>query len=187
MITSERGKVAVSNKTWHSALSECRFHDMTSTSQAQLVISALRESKETVSVAESLTGGGVGLDLTQVPGASEVFLGGVIAYTEDVKLNFLQVKKTTISEFTVVSEEVAREMADGARKAFGTTWAIATTGVAGPGDFMGHREGTVWIAIAGPVEETIQLTLDGDRDGVRHGAISSAIATFARILSQRAL
>ena len=160
---------------------------MSNNAQAQLVISALRSSKETVSVAESLTGGGVGFNLTQVPGASEVFLGAVIAYTAEVKINFLHVNKKTIEQFTVVSEEVAREMAQGALKAFGTTWAIATTGVAGHGEFMGHREGTVWIAIAGPVEETLQLTLDGDRDGVRHGAISSAIATFARILSQRAV
>jgi nicotinamide-nucleotide amidase len=83
----------------------------------------------------------------------------------------------------VVSEEVAIEMAEGARKKFGTTWAIATTGIAGPGDYKGIREGTVWIAIRGPVNETLLLTLDSGRDGVRQGAISSAIGTFARILS----
>jgi nicotinamide-nucleotide amidase len=91
--------------------------------------------------------------------------------------------QTTIDQFTVVSEEVAIEMAEGAKNKFSTTWAISTTGVAGPGDYQGIREGTVWIAIRGPINQTVALTLDGGRDGVRQGAISSAIGTFARILS----
>jgi len=147
------------------------------------IIESLRERGETVSVAESLTGGGLGQALTAIPGASEVFIGGIIAYTAEVKVNFLGVSQSTIDEFTVVSEEVAIAMAEGARAKLGTTWAISTTGIAGPGDYMGIREGTVWIAIAGPISQTLQLTLDGGRDGVRQGAISSAIGNFARILS----
>jgi nicotinamide-nucleotide amidase len=150
---------------------------------ATSIIESLKARGETVSVAESLTGGGLGHALTQVPGASEVFIGGIIAYTSDVKVNFLGVPQSTIDEFTVVSEEVAIAMAEGARAKIGTTWAISTTGIAGPGDYMGIREGTVWIAIAGPISQTLQLTLDGGRDGVRQGAISSAIGNFARILS----
>ena len=100
-----------------------------------------------------------------------------------MKVNFLGVPRSTIEAYTVVSEEVAIAMAEGARKKIGSTWAISTTGIAGPGDYLGIREGTVWIAIAGPVNQTLQLTLDGGRDGVREGAISSAIGTFARILS----
>ena len=129
--------------------------------------------------------GGVGFAITQVPGSSEVFLGGVISYTSDVKVNELGVLQSTIDQHSVVSEEVAREMAQGAMKKFGTTWAIATTGIAGPGDYNGIREGTVWIAICGPTNQTLHLTLDSGRDGVRQGAISSAIATFARILRHR--
>lgn len=155
---------------------------MPSQTPAQSIIQKLKSRGETVSVAESLTGGGVGHALTQVPGASEVFIGGVIAYTSDVKINFLGVQKSTIDEHTVVSEEVALEMAQGAMEKLGTTWAIATTGIAGPGDYMGIREGTVWIAICGPTCQTLQLTLDSGRDGVRQGAISSALGTFARIL-----
>jgi nicotinamide-nucleotide amidase len=143
----------------------------------------LKSQGATVSVAESLTGGGVGFALTQVPGSSEVFLGGVISYTSDVKVAELGVLQETIDQHSVVSEEVAREMAQGAMKKFGSTWAIATTGIAGPGDYNGIREGTVWIAICGPINETLHLTLDSGRDGVRQGAISSAIGTFARILS----
>lgn len=150
---------------------------------ARTIIETLKARGETVSVAESLTGGGLGHALTQIPGASEVFIGGIIAYTADVKINFLGVPRAAIDEFSVVSEEVAVAMANGAREKIGTTWAISTTGIAGPGDYMGIREGTVWIAIAGPINQTLVLTLDGGRDGVRQGAISSAIGNFARILS----
>jgi len=156
---------------------------MTTSVYATTIIETLKARGETVSVAESLTGGGLGHALTAVPGASEVFIGGIIAYTSDVKVNFLGVPRAIIEEFSVISEEVAVAMANGAREKIGTTWAISTTGIAGPGDYMGIREGTVWIAIAGPINQTLLLTLDGGRDGVRQGAISSAIGNFARILS----
>ena len=155
---------------------------MATKSQAQVIVDILRSRGETVSIAESLSGGGLGEALTQIPGSSEVFLGGVISYTSTVKINELDVSQSTIDKFSVVSEEVAIEMAKGALKKFGSTWAISTTGVAGPGDYHGIREGTVWIAVQGPINESIHLTLDSGRDGVRQGAISSAIATFARIL-----
>jgi nicotinamide-nucleotide amidase len=156
---------------------------MPSKAHAQTIIEKLKARGETLAVAESLTGGGLGHALTQVPGASEVFIGGVIAYTSDVKINILGVQSATIDQRTVVSEEVALEMAQGAMEKLGATWAIATTGIAGPGDYMGIREGTVWIAICGPICQTLHLTLDSGRDGVRQGAISSALGTFARILS----
>jgi nicotinamide-nucleotide amidase len=154
---------------------------------AKIIISALVEQNETVAVAESLTGGGLGHAITASPGASEVFLGGIIAYTNEVKINFLGVDPQLIDTFTVVSEEVANAMADAAREKFGTTWGIATTGIAGPGDFQGIAEGTVWVAIRGPVNQTLQLQLEGGREAIRTGAISSAIGTFARILSYRTL
>lgn len=158
---------------------------MPTSSHARLIIEHLQARGETIAIAESLTAGGVGHAITQVPGASSVFLGGVIAYTSDVKVNFLGVSQKTINEFTVVSEEVANEMAEGVLKKFGSTWAIATTGIAGPGDYMGIREGTVWIAIKGPISQTLHLQLDSGREGVRTGAISSAIGNFARILISR--
>jgi len=156
---------------------------MPSKAHAQSIIEVLKSRGETVSVAESLTGGGLGHALTHVPGASAVFTGGVIAYTSDVKVNLLGVQQSTIDKHSAVSEEVALEMAQGAINKFRTTWAIATTGIAGPGDYLGIREGTVWIAICGPICQTLHLTLDSGRDGVRQGAISSAMGTFARILS----
>jgi nicotinamide-nucleotide amidase len=156
---------------------------MPTKSAAQSIIEILTSRGQTLAVAESLTGGGLGFALTQVPGASAVFLGGTISYTTEVKVRELGVGQSIIDQYKVVSEEVAIEMAEGAKSKFATTWAISTTGVAGPGDYQGVREGTVWIAIRGPINQSLTLTLDGGRDGVRQGAISSAIGTFARILS----
>ena len=151
------------------------------------IVGKLIEQKESLAIAESLTAGGLGQAITCTPGASQVFHGGIIAYTNDVKINILGVDSKLIEEFTVVSEEVANAMADAARQKFGTTWGIATTGIAGPGDFEGIPEGTVWVAIRGPINQTIQLQLEGGREAIRTGAISSAIGTFARILSYRTL
>jgi len=164
---------------------QSKFASMPTSSHARLIIEHLKARGETVAIAESLTAGGVGHALTTVPGASAVFLGGVISYTSDVKVKFLGVSQSTIDQFSVVSEEVANEMAVGVLDRFGSTWAIATTGIAGPGDYMGMREGTVWIAIKGPISQTLHLQLDSGREGVRTGAISSAIGNFARILSSR--
>jgi nicotinamide-nucleotide amidase len=158
---------------------------MPTRAHANTVVAYLEDRKETVAVAESLTAGGLGHALTFTPGASQVFLGGVIAYTNDVKVNILGVDPDLIEKYSVVSEEVAIAMADAAREKFGTTWGISTTGIAGPGDYQGIPEGTVWVAIRGPINQTIQLQLDGGREAIRTGAISSAIGTFARILSYR--
>ena len=83
---------------------------MPTTAHARLIIEHLKAHNETVAVAESLTAGGVGHALTTIPGASSVFLGGVISYTSDVKVNFLGVSQKTIDQHSVVSEEVANEI-----------------------------------------------------------------------------
>ena len=146
------------------------------------IISTLIERGETVSVAESVTAGGLGRALTFSPGASAVFLGGVIAYSNKAKIDLLDVDPELINRHSVISEEVANAMAESIRLKFRTTWGIATTGVAGPGDFEGSPEGTVWISIRGPINQSLQLALDSGRDAIQTGAISSAIGTFARIL-----
>ena len=99
--------------------------------------SSLRARGETLSTAESLTAGGLSYALTIVPGASDVFLGSITAYRPDVKVSHLKVEEKTIVQHSVVSEEVAIQMGHGANKSFGSTWAIATTGVAGPGPAPG--------------------------------------------------
>ncbi len=140
---------------------------------------------ETLSTAESLTGGGLSSAFTDPPGASHVFMGGITAYRSEIKVKELHVPKELIESHGVVSSHVAEAMAQGAQKVFGSTWAISTTGVAGPGPSDGISAGTVWIAIAGPISHTLELSLDGEREDVRNAAIASAISAFARILRDR--
>ena len=159
----------------------------TSKLQVEQIIAYLSERGETISVAESLTAGGLANALTSASGSSAVFVGGLTAYRNEIKSTMLDVDPQIISDFTVVSEEVANAMADGARKIFGTTWAIATTGAAGPDPLEGHAPGSVWISIRGPINQALQLNLEGGREQVRNGTISTAIGTFARILKFRTI
>ena len=150
---------------------------------AQSVVKKLTKKKATLSVAESITGGGLASAITEVSGSSKVFVGGVIAYEDSVKVSELKVDAKTLKKFTAVSEEVAKEMAIGALKKFKTDYAIATTGVAGPGKAYGQKAGTVWVAIASKKEVfAIALSLSGSRDLIRHATIESALASFERIL-----
>ena len=150
---------------------------------AQSVVKKLTKKKATLSVAESITGGGLAAAITDVAGSSKVFMGGVIAYDDAVKVKELSVNKKSLSKFTAVSEEVAKEMAAGALSKFKTDYAIATTGVAGPGKAYGQKAGTVWVAIASKKEVfAIALSLSGSRDLIRHATIESALASFERIL-----
>jgi nicotinamide-nucleotide amidase len=150
---------------------------------ASSVVKRLSKKKATLSVAESITGGGLAAVITEVAGSSKVFLGGVIAYADEIKINQLDVDAKTLKKFTAVSEEVAKEMAIGVRKKFNSDYAIATTGVAGPGKAYGQKAGTVWIAIASKKEVfAIALALSGSRDLIRHATIESALASFERIL-----
>lgn len=150
---------------------------------ASSVVKRLTKKKATLSVAESITGGGLAAAITEVAGSSKVFLGGVIAYADEIKVNQLDVDAKTLKKFTGVSEEVAKEMAIGVRKKFNSDYAIATTGVAGPGKAYGQKAGTVWVAIASKKEVfAIALALSGSRDLIRHATIESALASFERIL-----
>ena len=147
------------------------------------IVKTLSKKKLTLATAESITGGGLSAAITDVAGSSEVFLGGIIAYSDTSKTKFLAVAKRLLTKYTAVSEEVAKVMAESVRNEFKSDFAIATTGVAGPGKAYGQKAGTVWIAIASK-KETIAVALDisGDRATVRHATIESALATFARIL-----
>jgi nicotinamide-nucleotide amidase len=148
------------------------------------VIELLRQRGETVSVAESLTGGLLSKALTDIEGASHVFLGGVTAYSAASKLHDLDVPQDVIDSAGVYSKETALAMADGAKRRFGSDWAIATTGVAGPGESHGVAAGNLWIAIVGAqVREVEHLALSGGRSEVRSGAVASALSAFARILA----
>jgi len=152
---------------------------------ASEVVDSLRARGETVSTAESLTAGAVSSAIVSIAGASDVFVGGLTAYRDEIKISHLSIDPAIIEEHSSVSEEVAVAMARGAINSFGTTWGIGTTGVAGPNPLDGHPVGAVWVAIEGPICQTIELSLSGERETVRIAATASAIATFARILRHR--
>ena len=111
----------------------------------------LKERDETLVTAESCTGGYVSHLITKVPGSSAYFLGGIVAYSYEMKTAELGVQQQTLNDFGAVSEETIRQMAEGARARLGSTYAIATSGIAGPdGGTPDKPVGTVWIACAGP-------------------------------------
>lgn len=139
---------------------------------------------ETISTAESITGGLIGGAITGAPGSSEVFLGGVISYSNQMKKDELGITAADIKKVGVVSEAIAVAMALAIQKRTKSTWAISSTGVAGPGPIDGIPAGTVWIAIAGPkIAQGIELSIAGKREIVRLGAVESALGAFERILT----
>ncbi len=129
----------------------------------------LRERGETLSVAESCTGGMLAERITSVAGSSDYFLGGFLVYTDRMKTELLGVSEALLKEHTAVSEEAAREMARGARERTGSTWALSITGVAGPGGGTDAAPaGTVIIGVAGPEGIATRREMrPGDRARVR--------------------
>jgi nicotinamide-nucleotide amidase len=148
------------------------------------VIKKLKTKKLTLATAESITGGGLSHVLTSISGSSDVFLGGVVSYSDKSKTKYLGISSALLKKETAVSERVAIGMAEAIRLEMKSDYAIATTGVAGPGKAYGQKAGTVWIAIASKKETiSVALSLTGDREAVRNATIMSALATFERILS----
>jgi len=127
--------------------------------------SLLVDSNATLATAESCTGGFVASQITSVPGSSVYFEGSVVSYSNAIKINVLGVSESTLESYGAVSEQTAREMAEGARKVLNTTFAISTTGIAGPdGGTPEKPVGTAWIACATPDETITQLlTLRNNR------------------------
>lgn len=114
-----------------------------------LVGDLLKKEKKTLSTAESCTGGSVAARITSVSGSSEYFKGGIVAYSNEVKMNLLHVSADTLEKHGAVSEETVIEMAKGAMNALKTDCAISTSGIAGPGGGTKEKPvGTVWIAVA---------------------------------------
>lgn len=132
---------------------------------------------KTLSTAESLTGGGIGAALTQVPGSSSVYRGGIISYTDDVKHALLGVDRLLLQEMGAVSGPVAQAMACGARAATGSDVAVSVTGLAGPGgDEYGNPVGTVFIGFS--CSDTAffrEFHFSGNRDQIRNQTIEAAL------------
>ena len=140
------------------------------------LLGLLADGGLTLGTAESLTGGLLAATLVEVPGASRVFVGSVVAYDPEVKTSVLGVDRDLVARVGTVDEQVAVQMARGARRVLGSDLAIATTGVAGPGSSEGHPAGTVWLACAwaGGVT-TRRLALTGKRADVRAASVAAAI------------
>jgi len=149
-----------------------------------LVVHTLERMGQTVATCESLTGGLICGALTSVPGSSEVVRGGLITYATDLKTRLAGVDASLIAAHGVVSSEVARAMAEGARRTCDADWGIAVTGVAGPGPSDGVPAGTVWLAVIGPGSQSvIELHLDGDRTNVRAETVANAMAALYDVLT----
>jgi len=152
---------------------------------AALVLARARSQGVRLVVAESCTGGLVGARLTEVPGSSDVFVGGVIAYDNALKHDLLAVPEALLAEHGAVSESVARAMATGAVTRFGVRGAIAITGVAGPGGGSPEKPvGTVWLATALDGEVVSQRSMfPGTRHEVRARAAQAALLQLYRRLT----
>jgi len=142
-----------------------------------MLIRSLTERKQTLAVAESCTGGAIASRLTDVPGASAVLLAGWVTYSNEAKARFLGVRTESLAEHGAVSEQVAREMAEGARRQAGSDFALSVTGIAGPGGGTPEKPvGTVFIGLAGAGETVVEKNFNPfDR------------ATFKAVTAQQAL
>lgn len=146
----------------------------------------LRSAGSTLATAESLTAGLVCATLAAVPGASDVLRGGLVAYTSDVKTAVLGVDPSVVATYGVVSGECAGAMARRAVSLFGSTWAVSTTGVAGPDRQEDKPVGTVFVAVAGPgVDRVRPLALHGGRPQIRAATVVEALTMLAAALASR--
>ena len=153
---------------------------------AELVLGLLRTRGLTLATAESCTGGLVGARLTDVPGSSDVFLGGAIVYSDAAKQEQLGVSAATLAAHGAVSAEVAAELARGARERFRADVAVAVTGIAGPGGGTPEKPvGLVFVHAAGPIgERDLRLDFPGDRETIRGRATVSALHLVRRLLTE---
>lgn len=136
----------------------------------------LDASGATVATAESLTGGRLAAALTSLPGASRTYVGGVVAYATETKVDLLGVPADLVAGQGVVSAACAEAMADGIRERTGATYALSTTGVAGPDTQEGRPVGTVFVGLSGPSEtRSAVFTLVGGRSEVQVGACAEAL------------
>ena len=144
----------------------------------ELVHRILTERGKTLATAESCTGGAIASRFTAMPGASAYFRCGVVSYSNESKAALLGVDPATIARVGAVSEEVARQMAEGVRRVAGADYAIATTGIAGPSGGSAEKPvGTVWIAVATPEgTEAVCRQCGTDRGQVIDRASAFAIA-----------
>ena len=147
----------------------------------------LKSKNLSLSTAESCTGGSIAALVTSVPGSSEYFNGGIVAYSNEVKMSLLHVSAETLEKYGAVSRETVIEMVKGAMKALKTDCAVATSGIAGPGGGTAEKPvGTVWIAAAYK-NEIVTFRQEGDdgRGGNVQKAIQNALMMLCEGLKRR--
>ena len=152
---------------------------------AAVVLDRCRALKLNLAVAESYTGGMLGERITSVPGSSDVFLGGVIAYHNDIKKTLLGVRAEDLERYGAVSEEVALQMAAGVRERTGADVGVSVTGIAGPGGGTPEKPvGLVWIAIHFSDTKARRFHVVGDRAEIRQRAAQAALEMVRRTLAK---
>jgi nicotinamide-nucleotide amidase len=152
---------------------------------ARQIVTELTERGRTVAVAESLTGGLLAAALVDVPGASVVFRGGIVAYATDLKHALLDVPAPLLDRVGAVHPGVAMAMAEGARQRLDATFGVATTGVAGPDPADGQPAGTVYIAASAQrAGRGLSLSLTGDRRSIREQAVLAALELLKEMIKE---
>ncbi len=152
----------------------------------------LQQKHQTLSVAESCTAGGLGAMITTAPGSSNYFMGGIVAYDNRIKTEFLGVESSVLIEVGAVSEVVARQMATGVKEKYKTDWGIGVTGIAGPSnDGSGKPVGLVWIAWINPEDKVISREFrygeQRSRETIRYLSACDALDGLRRLLSRNIL
>ncbi|HEX9882538.1 MAG TPA: competence/damage-inducible protein A [Desulfobaccales bacterium] len=157
--------------------------------QEELVGRLLKQQGLTLAVAESCTGGLIGHRLTNVPGSSDYFLGGVVSYSNEAKMDLLRVPADVLAESGAVSAEAARAMARGVREVFGAAVGLSATGIAGPSGGSPEKPvGTVYFALATPLgEEVWHYLFRGDREEIKILAAQTALDRLRRVLKHDTL
>ncbi len=151
----------------------------------EIIGKLLKKKHQTLSAAESCTGGNVSRLITSVPGASEYFKGSVVAYSNEIKQSILKVSEETLMDYGAVSQQTVKEMAEGIRQLYHTDYAFAVSGIAGPGGGSPEKPvGTVWIAIASEKETITRLFHFGDN---RERNILRATITTLNLLREELL
>ncbi len=153
---------------------------------ASSVGAKLRDSGRTVAVAESCTGGRLGDALTNISGSSDYFLGGVVSYSNDAKIDILGVDVYAIRDEGAVSDKVARMMAQGAMRLFGADYGVGITGIAGPsGSTPTKPVGLVYVAVCSSERtDCVRKIFEGDRTSVKEKAVEAALHLLDSFLDE---
>ncbi len=154
---------------------------------AESLLDVLRKRSLSIGVAESCTGGLVGAQLTQVPGASDVFHGGFIVYADAIKSSVLGLDPKLLAKHGAVSAWAVEAMAHATRDKLGVDMAVAISGVCGPsGGSLRKPVGTVWMALVGPGDllDVKRLKLKGDRDDIRRGAVEAVLERALEMVAE---